>query len=71
MTGNILITDGARETDAQGMNAERVEGTEYWARVVEVTHTQPAEKVFELHLQDGGQGRWHIYRAQRLPSLYP
>lgn len=71
VTGNILVTDGARETDSQGLNAERAEGTEYWARVVEVTHTQPAEKVFELHLKDGGPGHWHIYRAQRLQSLYP
>ena len=70
-TGNLLITDGGRATDADGANAENVEGTNYWARIVEVTHTQPAEKVFELHVKEGGDGRWHMYRAQRLPSLYP
>jgi len=70
-TGNRLITDGGRATDADGANAENMEGTNYWARIVEVTDTQPAEKVFELHVKDGGAGRWHVYRAQRLPSLYP
>ncbi len=71
-TGNLLIVDGTRQTDSEGAPVEAVEGTEYWARVVEVTHTQPAEKVFELHLKkEGDEGGWYIYRAQRLPSLYP
>ena len=82
VTGNLLITDGARFPIAEGMTAEADEevadeedeaadAPAFWARVVEVTHTQPAEKVFEVHLKEDGGGRAHIYRAQRLPSLYP
>jgi len=70
VTGNILITDGARETSNDGSNAERAEAN-HWARIVEVTHTEPAEVVFEVHLKEGGVGNWHIYRGERLPSLYP
>ena len=70
ITGNILVTDGARETNDDGVNADG-EDANYWARIVEVTHTEPAEIVYEVHLKDGGNGNWHIYRAERLPSLYP
>jgi arylsulfate sulfotransferase len=69
-TDNILITIGAQETDADGNNAAPGPGTQRWARLVEVTHEQPAEKVWEMRLQDDGLG-WAIYRAERLPSLYP
>jgi len=37
------------------------------ARIREVTHTTPASLVFELVAHD----RSHVYRAERLPSLYP
>ena len=70
VTGNVLITDGARRTNDDGVNANG-EGTSYWARIVEVTRTDPAEVVFEVHLKDGYKGHWHIYRAERLSSLYP
>ena len=66
----MLITDGARRTNDDGVNSNG-EGTSYWARIVEVTHTNPAEVVFEMHLKEGGSGGWHIYRGERLPSLYP
>lgn len=70
VTGNVLITDGARRTNDNGVNADG-EDTNYWARIVEVTHTEPAEVVFEVHLKEGGVGNWHIYRGERLSSLYP
>lgn len=70
VTGNILITDGARETNDDGVNADG-EDANYWARIVEITHTEPAEVVFEMHLKEGGVGNWHIYRGERLSSLYP
>lgn len=57
-TGNLLVTDGFREID--GVKA---------ARIVEVTNTTPAEKVFELYLYDG-ESQWHVYRAERIKSLY-
>jgi len=44
ITGNVLITDGSRRT--LGVPARR------FARIVEVTHTRPAEKVFELLIKD-------------------
>lgn len=69
-TDNILITIGAQETDADGNNAAPGPGTQRWARVIEVTHGQPAEKVWEMRLQEDDSG-WSIYRAERLPSLYP
>jgi arylsulfate sulfotransferase len=37
------------------------------ARLREVTHTTPANLVFELVVHN----RSHVYRAERLPSLYP
>ena len=64
-TGNILVTDGFH-SDPNPPNI--------WARVIEVTHTSPAKKVFELNVhvpgREGSTG-WYIYRAERLRSLYP
>ena len=69
-TGNILITDGGKYTDADG-NPVSSPGTLRWARVVEVTHTTPAEKVFELHITGEPPMGFHVYRADRIPTLYP
>ena len=51
--------------------AEAEDDPAFWGRVVEVTHTQPGEKVFELHIRESEGGAALIYRAERLPSLYP
>ena len=67
---NILVTIGAQETNADGENAPPGPGTQRWARLVEVTHDQPAEKVWEMRLQEDDSG-WSIYRAERIPSVYP
>jgi len=69
-TDNILITIGAQETNAEGENSPPGPGTQRWARLVEVTYTQPAEKVWEMRLQEDDSG-WAIYRAERIPSVYP
>jgi hypothetical protein len=69
-TDNILITIGAQETDVEGRNAAPGPGTQRWARLVEVTHEQPARKVWEMRLQEDDTG-WSIYRADRLPGIYP
>ncbi|GMR23653.1 MAG: aryl-sulfate sulfotransferase [Acidobacteriota bacterium] len=69
-TGNILVTDGGKYTDADG-NPVSSPGTLRWARVVEVTHTTPPEKVFELHITDEPPMGFHVYRADRIPTLYP
>ena len=70
MTDNILINVGGQETNADGVNAPLGPGTQRWARFMEVTHTQPAEKVWELQLKDDDLG-WAVYRADRIPSVYP
>lgn len=49
-TGNVLITFGGVQP----------------ARLIEVTRTTPAQKVFELSLFEN-----FTYRSERLPSLYP
>ena len=69
-TDNILLNIGANETDAEGKNAPRGDNIQRWARVLEVTHEKPAEKVWEMFLKDDDLG-WSIYRAERLPPLYP
>jgi hypothetical protein len=69
LTGNVLVTDGARITDAQGMATDASDGRRS-ARIVEVTHTTPPQKVFELVIEDDAPNGWHVYRAARLPSLY-
>jgi hypothetical protein len=98
VTGNLLVTDGTRVTDADGRPVAPAPppagppggmrggppggppggpgfsgdtGVRRWARIVEVTHTQPAEKVLELVFADEPPGGVSIYRAKRLASLYP
>jgi arylsulfate sulfotransferase len=68
-TGNILITDGGRIKDKDGNDTGSFVGR-HWARIIEVTHDTPAQKVFELHIEEPSVG-WAIYRSERLPSLYP
>ena len=73
-TGNVLITDGAHVTDARGRQVDEPPGDTQWARIVEVTHEQPGRIVWELAIDDR-QSRpsfgWSVYRAERLPGLYP
>ena len=69
-TQNILITDGARIRRPDGKNGGHPNQGKEWARVLEVTRTTPAVKVFEVVLDDPNWG-WTIYRSERIPSLYP
>ena len=69
-TGNVLINYGGLVSDAVGTPI--VEGAGHnWVRIVEVTHETPAEKVFELFIDDERPAGWSVFRAERLPSLYP
>ncbi len=69
-TGNVLITDGARTSEVEdATSGETV--THNWVRIVEVTHTAPAQKVFELVIDDEPPNGWRMYRAERLPGLDP
>ena len=70
ITGNILVTDGARETGPDGLPSDSSD-RKRWARLFELTHTDPAEMVFEVILEEEPEYGLHIYRAKRLPSLYP
>jgi arylsulfate sulfotransferase len=69
-TGNVLITAGGLIADAAGVATEAATGRRS-ARIMEVTHETPAQKLFELVVQDAWPvGGWHVYRAERIPSLY-
>ena len=68
-TDTIQINVGAQETNADGVNVPPREA-QRWARLMEVTHDTPHEKVWEMRLQQDDSG-WAIYRADRLASIYP
>lgn len=68
-TENVLITAGGLITDADGVAIEP--NGRRSAVIMEVTHETPASRVFELEVRgDWPAGGWHIYRAERVPSLY-
>ena len=69
-TGNVLITSGGAVRAADGSNANHPAHGRKWALIIEATHDQPAQKVFEIRIDDPASG-WTVYRAERLPSLYP
>jgi len=68
-TDTILINVGGAETDADGTNVPPGEA-QRWARLMEMTHTDPPEKVWEMRLQQD-DSNWSVYRADRLPGIYP
>lgn len=73
LTGNILITDGARGTNSNGRPSNPAAGNQ-WARILEVTHTQPAKKVLELVIGNSRKPpneSWLVYRSTHLPGFYP
>jgi len=72
-TGNVLITDGGRIRDEMGRPSERIIGGHHWARIIEVTHSDHPEKVFEITVDSQEYDKltgWAVYRSDRLPSLY-
>jgi hypothetical protein len=69
-TGNILITDGGRVRAADDSNANHPSHGHKWAHIMEVTHDQPAKKVFDLVIDDPKSG-WTVYRAERIPGFDP
>lgn len=65
-TGNVLIT--------HGNIFEKKPGEKLSAQIVEVTHTTPAEEVFNLVIFDetsDPSNGWRVYRSERITSLYP
>lgn len=67
--GNILIVHGGQMRDADGNPTTNFAGTHHWTKIEEVTHTDPAEKVLEIVIDDPAIG-WASYRAEHIPSLY-
>lgn len=68
-TGNVLVADGGRVRGKDGTDAGSPIGGHHWSRIFEVTHDSPAEKVFEIVIDDPEAG-WAVYRSNRYPSLY-
>lgn len=73
-TGNILITFGGVSLDEEGMATDNIGTSDLSARIIEVTHDSPAEKVLDILISDKqpatGKG-WITYRSQKLTELYP
>ena len=69
VTGNLLVDDGARSRPVDDGSGDTTDHN--WARIFELTHTTPAEMVFEVIIDDAPPAGWRVYRAQRIPGLYP
>jgi len=69
-TENILITSGGRIRKPDGTHGVWPGEGRIWVTIAEVTHSDPAEKVWEVVIDDPAVG-WASYRGERLPSLYP
>ena len=69
----MLVTDGGRVRDNDGNMSSDIDGGRHWARIVEVTHTNPPEKVFELVVDSPDKDDpigWAVFRSERLAGLY-
>jgi len=56
-----------------GRQSEQIVVGHHWARIVEVTHSENPEKVFEITVDSQERDksiRWSVYRSERLASLY-
>ena len=72
-TGNVLVTDGGRVVDNQGIPSDEILSGHKWARIFEITRDVSPRKVFELYIQAPhpvGFAGCSVYRADRIPSLY-
>jgi len=69
-TDNILLANGGHIRLPDGSPGVWDFGNHQWASFVEVTHSSPAEKVWEVVIDDPARG-WQAFRAERLPNLYP
>jgi hypothetical protein len=73
ITGNVLITDGGRLVNADGVPTNNVVAARKWARLLEVTGGESPETVFELIIDHGEDvseiAGWSVFQADRIPSL--
>jgi arylsulfate sulfotransferase len=76
-TDNILVFYGvcmARRDDMTWgpMDIRSIGEFPMWTRVREFTHTNPAEIVFEVHIEDLEEiFTWATFGGMKIPSLYP
>jgi arylsulfate sulfotransferase len=63
--------DDTDEADEPSDIIDFLQNNVFWGRVFEITHTQPAEIVFEVQVKDAEGDGVLVYRAEHLPSLYP
>lgn len=56
--------------DRDGKPTANFAAGRHWVTIMEVTHTSPPEKVWEIVIDDKAGG-WASYRSERMPSLYP
>ncbi|MBD3672823.1 MAG: aryl-sulfate sulfotransferase [Planctomycetaceae bacterium] len=72
-TGNILITDGGHIELEGDIPSDKIPSDHQWARILEITHETPAERVWEVRIEspiEKGLG-WSVYRSERIPSITP
>lgn len=68
-TGNLLVTHGGRVRDDAGNRVMGPLAGHPWITIAEVTHEMPAQKVWEIRIDDPRAG-WSVFKSERLPSLY-
>jgi arylsulfate sulfotransferase len=69
-TENVLLANGGHIRLPDGSPGVWDFGNHQWVSFFEVTHADPAEKVWELVVDDPARG-WMAFRAERFASLYP
>ncbi len=70
-TGNVFVTFGGVITDPDGKPSANMREHQVSARMVEVTHTTPAKKVFEMVIKDMSDDpvSFMAFRSERVPDL--
>lgn len=68
-TGNVLVTDGGKAKNEEGIPTDNIPQGHKWSRVVEVTRDEDPRVVFEMVLDGERPDGWSVYRSERIPSL--
>ncbi|MFT4622781.1 MAG: arylsulfate sulfotransferase [Myxococcota bacterium] len=72
-TGNVLATFGNLKADGGGDDAQPDRG-DTTARIIEFHPDDPDPAALDLRVWSGRAAQprgWHVYRAERMPTLYP
>lgn len=71
-TGNVFVTFGGVTTDPEGNRSANMREHQVSVRMVEVTHTMPPKKVFEMVVKDTSSEdpkSFMAFRSERVPDL--